>query len=184
MGLCVFGCKNIKLESLINMDDLEDGGFIEVYIGQFKEQGGDLINNGIYSYTDESNPCSIGYGGYSHFRECLAEIGGHKKFIVEKPRYTDSNYENLDYFYRFPHIASLYNNGKDVCDGPFVEVILFSDCEGVICSSVCSKLYVDFKEHKPKAKEYFADNERFYNFYIGMMEAFKYGAENGLVQFG
>lgn len=93
------------------------------------------------------------YGGYNSWRSQLAYLAGYK---------TQDAWD-----------------GK--CDGlPFVELVNFSDCEGVIGPIVSAKLARDFAEHDDKAK---AVGGYFYEKYTGWREAFEIASDGGCVDF-
>jgi hypothetical protein len=65
--------------------------------------------------------------------------------------------------------------------GPFSELIHFSDCEGVIGTAVSKKLAADFAAFDEKAKA--AGNERYYAKYQEWRKAFEMAANGGAVDF-
>jgi hypothetical protein len=97
---------------------------------------------------------SRSYGGYNTLREQLAEL------------------VNLN-------IHDVWD--ETITDGPFVELINFSDCEGTIGTVVAAKLAKDFAQHQSKVNN---DNEYFVNFYNTLKEIFSIAASNnGVVIF-
>jgi hypothetical protein len=65
--------------------------------------------------------------------------------------------------------------------GPFIELIHFSDCEGVINSKISKKLLADFELYEEQAKK---EDEWFYKIYQNFKEAFEIaGNKNGVVIF-
>lgn len=181
MGLDVRAFKNIGLVDDPKVSEVD--GLMQPYGGHFKEQLGELVEGAYYSYEDSSWFCAMGYGRYGSFRNELAKLGGWKKRKVEKPDYSDPEFENKNYFYNYPYVADLYMQDGDSVEGNFVEVIIFSDCEGFFDTKHCKKLFKDFEMHLNKAEVIWADNPMYFNFYKGLMEAFKFGSENGAVQY-
>ena len=180
MGLDVQAFRNV-----IKIDDpkvSEADDLCKIYHGHFPEQCGDL-EDGDYYDGESQWFCRLSYGSYSRFRDLLAKIGGWPKHETPKPEYSDPDYMNKNYFYRCPYVASLYHTGKDSVEGPFVEILIFSDCEGFICAEICKKLFKDFEKFKPNAEEEFKDSPLFMEFYNGMMDAFLYGSQNGFVRY-
>ena len=181
MGLDVRALKNIKIVEDPKVSDADD--LLHAYEGQFKDQFGSLVDGAYYDFEDEKWFCRIGYGGYSNFRNELAKLGGWSKRIIEKPDYSDPDFMNKNYFYNNPYVADIYMQEGDTVDGNFVEIIVFSDCEGLIDTDNCKKLLADFESHLEKAKELWANNELYVELYTGLLNAFRFGSENGLVQF-
>ena len=181
MGLDVRAFKNVKLISDPKISETED--LTQVYRGHFVEQFGDLKDGGYYDSEDDRWFCRIGYGRYSYFRNELAKVGGWPEYKVDKPDYSDPDYENKSYYNRYPNLAAIYNQPGNEVSGPFVEVICFSDCEGFICADICKKLYQDFVEHQAKADELLKEIPDFLKMYNGLRDAFQFGANNGFVQY-
>ena len=70
--------------------------------------------------------------------------------------------------------------------GPFWEMIAFSDCEGVIGSSVSAKLAKDFAEWDERAKRHIVvqgPDGWFYEKFCQWRQAYEMAANDGLVQF-
>jgi hypothetical protein len=116
------------------------------------------VEEGVYEY-DFCGSFRVGsYSGYNHWREELAKGGGY-------PKYADSYAEGA-----WNH----YDNG------PFWELINFSDCEGFIGPKTSLKLFKDFEKYE---KEFEPHNEYFKKIYDNFKEAFKVASENGVVDF-
>lgn len=64
---------------------------------------------------------------------------------------------------------------------PFVELINFSDCEGVLGTQVCQKLLKDFQEWQEEADQ--NTNPHFTESYNDWRKAFEFAANNGYVDF-
>jgi len=71
---------------------------------------------------------------------------------------------------------------KNKPEGPFVELIDFSDCEGVLGTATCAKLFEDFKNNQEKAKEYKPETE-FYDDYRRWMNACELAMKAGCIHF-
>lgn len=181
MGLDVMAVKNAKLIENPTVNEAED--LTKIYHGYFGDQCGDLKDGGHYDYDEHKWFCRMSYGRYSYFRNDLAKIGGWPEFIVPKPSYDDPDYDNKSYYHRHPNVAAIYNQDGDEVEGPFVEVVCFSDCEGFISADFCKKLHADFVNHQSKAEELFSDNESFLNMYNGLRDAFEFGSHSGFVQY-
>lgn len=66
-------------------------------------------------------------------------------------------------------------------EGPFWELICFSDCEGVIGAAVSAKLAKDFADHQAKADEH--PDEYFRQQYAKWRNAFEEASDRGCVHF-
>jgi len=74
----------------------------------------------------------------------------------------------------------VWHNLEEYANQPFFELIYFSDAEGTMGPAASKRLYetfVEFREMVQKEDEYFR------RLYDDMTEAFKLGAQHGLVQF-
>jgi len=181
MGLDVRALKNVKLIIDPRVGEADD--LTRVYHGDFGEQCGDLKDGGYYDCEDENWFCQMSYGRYSYFRNELAKIGGWPEYKIDKPEYSDPDYENKSFYHRHPNVAAIYNFDGDEVNGPFVEVICFSDCEGFICADVCKKLHQDFLDHQDKAEELLDGTPGFIAMYNGLRDAFEFGSQNGFVKY-
>lgn len=114
------------------------------------------VEAGVYERDDdrEFKFRAGSYSGYNAWRDDLARFAGH--------RTANHVWES--------HI-----------DGPFVELIDFSDCEGIIGPVVAAKLAKDFADHQERADK-FAD-EWFRQKYADWRKAFEMAADGGAVDF-
>lgn len=110
---------------------------------------------GVYSFAEEFGLRAGSYGGYNRWREWLAEGVGH----------------NIDEVHK-----------GIITEGPFVELINFSDCEGYIGPIVAAKLHADFVAHRAKFTGN-VDDGWFPEAYDKWMQAFEIAADGGLVSF-
>ncbi|MEN9870269.1 MAG: hypothetical protein RLZZ171_1257, partial [Cyanobacteriota bacterium] len=80
-------------------------------------------------------------------------------------------------------VEEVWNNPEQ--KGPFVELINFSDCEGVIGSSLSAKLAKDFADFNDRAKKTAAEyrGDWFYSLHQKWQEAFELAAQNGAISF-
>jgi hypothetical protein len=113
------------------------------------------------------------YGGYNAWREELARLAGYPAVPVD--RYGTGNVQHrADY------------GAWNTTEGPFWELINFSDCEGVIGPVVAAKIAKDFAEWDERAKTHGDSVERgewFYPLYQTWQKAFEMAAQNGAVDF-
>ena len=157
MGLDISVYENLKLVKCPTEDEKDN--LFHIYTG-FPEQLDDIIDGSYYQY-DYNSDLSFragSYGGYNYWRNQLAELAGYgsAKFVW------DENNDLGEKRY-------------------FVELINFSDCEGVIGPKTSEKLYKDFIQFDNRAKEV---DEIFYNIYCCFKDAFYYAyRKNGCVRF-
>lgn len=111
---------------------------------EFFDRSEGIESAAYYLAEDEAVVMGMSYGGYNTWRRMLSRMVG---FGVE------------DVW-----------DGR-VTEGPFVELINFSDCEGVIGPVVCAKLLKDFEENEDMARQY--DDERFYKVYLGFLNGLR-----------
>lgn len=108
------------------------------------------------------------YGGYSQWRDQLAEMVGLPEVMLESYGLS-----------RPSHAAAIW--GERYTPGPFAELINFSDCEGVIGTAVSAKLAADFAEWQAKADAH--DDDWFREKYADWRKAFEMAADGGCVEF-
>ena len=125
------------------------------------------IEPGIYEATEKMKFGAGSYGRYNQWREWLAKAAGW-------PLGTFTSYNDEE---RSTHAGAAWN----ATEGPFWELINFSDCEGIIGTTACAKLAKDFAEHREKilvgADIWQAD------MYDVWHRAFVIGADGGCVYF-
>ncbi len=78
-------------------------------------------------------------------------------------------------------LAKLVGYSPAAAEGPFIEFIFFSDCDGVIGHKIATKLYKDFQEWDERAKA--LGDEWFYEKYAEWAAAFKLASDEGAVSF-
>jgi hypothetical protein len=118
-----------------------------------------LIPGQIYSFEDRLGFRAGSYGGYNRWRAWLARVAG---------------YESDEWVW------------ENQPEGPFVELINFSDCEGMIGSVVASKLARDFAEHEAKILADAEEPIEPYSaaaLYRTWRQAFEMAADGGAVDF-
>jgi hypothetical protein len=69
----------------------------------------------------------------------------------------------------------------EVTEGPFRELLCFSDCDGVIGAQVAAKLARDFAEWDERAKA--LGDSWFYEKYTEWQRCFEMAADDGAVSF-
>ncbi len=132
----------------------------------------DQLEDGKFYSVDEAYGFPAGsYGGYNQWREQLAKMAG----------YPLTEYRE-DYSTRRMHAAACWKGAT----GPFSELIMFADNQGVLGASVCAKLAKDFAEHEAAARTFAAAPEGDSDFivsYLDWKQAFELAADGGMVDF-
>jgi len=126
------------------------------------------MEGGKYAETNETTEHHFragSYSGYNRFRKLLSDgVAG------------------VD-----PH--ALWENEDQYKDSQMFEMINFSDCEGILGTGVCKKLYPQFLENRDKFENYLktimsedGDTIRWeMSTYDDFTEAFRLGSQNGIV---
>jgi hypothetical protein len=75
----------------------------------------------------------------------------------------------------------------DYDSGPFLNLICFSDCDGLINSNYCKEIYNDFVKYTKYVsdmpdEQFIMDKETFIEIYDNIKKCFEIGSTNGLVQ--
>jgi len=175
MGLDIGAYKNVKVldnQAMFDCDGELLEGFESVKYAiarhnrDFPGRADDIEDRKAYAYEDYQSFRACSYGGYNQWRETLAKIAGY-------PNKPYKQYETI----RDSHANTVWSNPVP---GPFMEIINFSDCEGIIGTKVSQKLFKDFVEYDEKAKE---EDEYFYRIYCDFKSAFESASENGRVDF-
>lgn len=121
-----------------------------------------IDTNLSYKY-DESDDFRAGsYSDYNRWRDTLAKLVGWDA--------------GIDHTGQLSHCIDAW----DGVEGPFSELINFSDCEGTIGPVVSAKLAKDFADYQEKAD---AEGGDFADRYAKWREAFEQAAQNGAVAF-
>ena len=121
--------------------------------------------NCVEGWYDLHNTISFSAGsyiGYNIWRRKLARMAGYKP-DPDNPQYGEAG------------------GAWILSNGPFWELINFTDCDGSIGPSVSEKLAKDFANHDPKK---FTDDEKFIELYELWQKAFELAAKGGCVRFG
>jgi hypothetical protein len=115
------------------------------------------ITGGIdYNFADTLAFRAGSYSGYDEWRNWLAKVGG------------------------WSSAEDCWVSGKT--EGPFLELICFSDCDGLIGPKISAKLARDFAQFETKAEE-LSPNEWCIGLYREWRAAFEMAADGGAVWF-
>lgn len=145
---------------------------LRAYINpDFPSRANDLIDRAVYAANQSRGFSAGGYGGYNAWRNELAKMAG----------YPEGTYKQ--YGKDWPsHCVACWGGAQ----GPFAELINFSDCEGTIGAATSAKLAADFAQFDEKAKAHSATLERgdwFYPLYQEWRKAFEMASDSGAVDF-
>lgn len=168
MGLDISAYSNIKVLGFGDYDeDLEDKvefeyinpGFPHAVPPEWLDSGERFVRWVPTKDTEDFDFGAGSYSGYNYWRASLVPTGLESRDIWNEPE----------------KWAKL----------PFVELINFSDCEGVMAGPVCEKLYNDFKEKRELyASRLTEDDSQYYlGKYDDWTEAFELARHDGLVSF-
>lgn len=144
-----------------------EGHFFTVFVNSdFPGRADDLKAGGVYTYDGAlAVPCGA-YSRYNRWRNDLAAMAGWPVGQYEQyGRMWDSN------------CVACWNGAQ----GPFSELINFSDCDGTIGTAVSKKLAADFAEFQTKADQY--GDAAFLDQYALWRRAFELASDNGAVRF-
>jgi hypothetical protein len=159
MGLDISYYVNAKLAPDAERDENNlpaDPNLVLAYVNpDFAERADALKHEAVYAYDDSGGFRAGSYGGYNAWRDKLAQLAG------------------------FASADDVWNQGSPQ-EKPFVPLINFSDCEGIIGPETAARLAKDFAEHQDEADRvggYFAEK------YRDWRSAFEAVAGNGFVDF-
>ena len=178
MGLDITAYQGLKKvdNPLLDSDGYPENYDTETKFGvnpHYTERMEGVDPDAVYQYEDSFGFRAGSYGGYNAWREELAKLAGYApvsvdEYSIGKPR--------------LRHDHGAWNQ----TEGPFWELIHFSDCEGVIGPVVATKLAKEFAEWDERAKTHSATIDRgdwFYPLYREWRKAFEMAAQNGAVDF-
>lgn len=171
MGLDVIAYRQLTEakgnEAFDETGELRDGWFQVNVNSDFPQRADALMDQHAYKYAESHHFRAGSYSGYNFWRDKLAEMAG----------YPQSSYEQ--YGKEWPsYAATVWQNPKP---GPFMELINFSDCEGIIGPDTSAKIAKDFAEFQSKADAHTDDHFR--RLYAEWRKAFEMAADGGAVEF-
>jgi hypothetical protein len=131
MGVSIRAYNNIRKSDYVLPEDEEDtpDGIVKlVALARWPRQSAGIVDQGMYSYATMISERIGSYPGYSSFRNLLAQIAEYS--LLDDDRYP---YQ----------AAACYAS-----EGPFQELLSFSDCSGTINNEVVVKLLADFRKYE------------------------------------
>lgn len=143
----------------------------------------------------DATPYGSEYGG---FNKCEDMEGGKytETDTTEEHHFRAGSYSGYNRFRRFlceslvgVEVETLWASPDLYKDSPGFEMINFSDCEGILGTGVCKKLYPQLLENRNKFESYlenrFSDGGDEVRWematYDDFLEGFRLGSENGIV---
>ena len=170
MGLDITAYKSIKkLGSCENYDDYEkqfdeyDTLYIVNSNKYFPGMMSGIETNDVYSYEDMYDFRAGSYSGYNRWRELLC-----KTMVGVLP-------------------SLVWGNKDCFKGGPFIELINFTDCDGIIGPEMCKKLHKDFIDNKDTIdnRQDVGDDleEYFERLYLEWCKAFEFASQDGCLVF-
>ena len=180
MGLDISAySKLVKLDVLFDADgepvDVTTRKTIENHLKvhvnhDFPGRAKGLKNNAVYSYDQYDHVFGRSYSGYSAWREQLAKLAGYPEVMYDR-----------GYGVVQPSHAAAAWQGVVQAGAPFLELINFSDCEGVIGPVVAAKLLQDFITFDERARSH--GDEWFYPGYCDIRRGLELAADGGALNF-
>ena len=172
MGLCITTYRKLTPangnEAFDETGELKyEDGWTQLYKSpDFPGRADDIQDRHAYKAEDSEGFHTGAYSSYNRWRDQLAELAGY-----QLTKYMQYGQEQQS------HAAACWKGAE----GPFSELINFSDCEGVIGAAVSAKLAKDFADFQAKADAH--QDERFRNKYAEWRKAFEMAADGGAVRF-
>lgn len=150
-------------ESAYDESVYPESGYTRAYVNSDFPAQADGLASGVYSFAKSGDFRAGSYSGYNEWREELAKLAGYPARAEHDK----------------PHSYGAWES--EAKEGPFFEIISFSDCEGVIGPKTSAKLASDFATYQEKADALRDDG--FSRVYAHFRKAFETVANNGFVSF-
>lgn len=155
MGLDIVALREVQWHP--PADDWDYHVFRSAHPNPYFADRADGLKDGLYSFTSDYSFRAGSYGGYNRWREWLSALA-----LGVAPEKVWNDYETW-------------------VGSPFVELIDFSDCEGLIGPKTSEKLAQDFETFLAVAER---DRDDYYlTTYRHFANAFGMASHDGLVQF-
>lgn len=179
MGLDITAFRKVKkVEVALDedghpIDEAVYDSHVMAWVNGRRGQNDGIEHKAFYSYEEEFGFRAGSYSGYNEWRDALARFAG---------------YEQTEYESRFRGLVKSYAAAcwDGLTQGPFAELIDFSDAEGVIGPVTSAKLAKDFAEREERARTFVAwpdDDGWFFSQYLKWKLAFEMASDGGMVQF-
>jgi len=144
-----------------------EDGWVQLYKNpDFPSRADDVNDQHAYKYVDSYGFAAGAYSSYNHWRDQLAQLAGYRLTTFTCYGRDEQSYA-----------AACWQGAE----GPFSELINFSDCDGVIGSTVSKKLAKDFSDFQAKADGH--GDALFRQKYAEWRKAFDMAADTGAVVF-
>lgn len=168
MGLTIQAYSKLVFAPNQDPDDEEADTlvFVDVSRGFAAQAAG--LRIGYHMATGEDYEFGDSYSGYNRWRNRLAQLGGYAPTLHVAKAGAEAELR---------HDVTVWNGAQ----GPFSELINFSDCEGSIGPAVSAKLLVDFGAFREQAEA--LNDQGFLHMYTSFQRAFALAADDGAVIF-
>ena len=155
----------------------EDEGWERFYLnGDFPGRADEIDDGCAYKSEASAHMLGYSYSTHSRFRNELAKLAGYPK---AEPSNDGEAFDRVyEESYPYATAASAYDGMEAM---PFYELVYFSDCEGVIGTTVSAKLARDFAAFQEKADAH--HDEYFRAKYSQWRKAFEMASDRGAVVF-
>lgn len=149
------------------------GDFVLVRLSDdFPERADGVEDGGVYRYAESFHFNAGAYSSYNRWRESLARLAGYPAIEYRRNSRVP------------PELSRAAAAWRGLCDGaPFVDLVNFSDCEGVIGPVASQRLFADFETHKEKAAAFQFGDYDFFSIYKKFLTAFALASYGGAVVF-
>lgn len=142
--------------------DVDEGNtFIHNNHPDFAERCVEFTPGNAFEYEGKLHACIGAYGYYGAWRDQLAKLAGYSPVIGGTRPYSEGAWT--------------------ATEGPFWELIDFTDCDGVLGTAVCQKLAKDFAEYEASAR--LLKDEEFLRTYLQFKAAVEWASDGGAVVF-
>ena len=162
MGLDITAYSQLKDTGRpFDWDTDEGNAYIPGNIPDFAKRCVEFTPRNVFEYEDTLHARIGAYSSYGAWREKLAELAGYPP-VVGRPR--------------------PYSEGAwAATEGPFRELIDFTDCDGVLGTAVCQKLAKEFADYEASAR--LLGDEDFLYTYLQFKAAVELASDGGAVVF-
>ncbi|WP_140402342.1 hypothetical protein [Burkholderia multivorans] len=134
--------------------------------GNFPDRFRGIEAGKVYQFQSSFTFRAGSYSGYNAWRNELAKLAGYQPSITVRNKAVESRYDETVW---------------KLDQGPFWELIKFSDAEGTIGPDVCWKVHRDFVQYHDQAAQ--VSIPYFYDSYVDWMKAFEMCSINGAIVF-
>ena len=162
MGLDITAYSQLKDTGRpIDWDVDEEKAYIPHNHPDFATRCVEFTPRNAFEYEDALHACIGAYSYYGAWREKLAKLAGYQPDMWRSRPYSEGAWA--------------------ATEGPFWELIDFTDCDGVLGTAVCQKLAKDFAAYEEHAR--CLGDEGFLYTYLEFKAAVELASDGGAVVF-